>query len=211
MFYLIIEYFEDISDWLWFEYFYVVQWWGDKFIFINVCEDERERLVKFGSVIIESVMKFFFDCLKFIVFDFQVEEELKFEDIEEDIMIVVGGIFGDVVLCGRMREFIILKMEGVKVRYIGKFQYLIDGVLIVVKFIVDGKWLEEIEYEEYFMIKFDEFSEIMFYYVVLKLDGKFFLMLGFIDFQKREFGYIEVDDEISDEELIEFFEGKREF
>jgi ribosome biogenesis SPOUT family RNA methylase Rps3 len=208
--YLIIEHLEDISEWLWLEYSHVSQWWGKELIFTNVREDEREKLAKLGSVITESVTKFPFDRSKLIVLDLQAEEELKPEDIEEDTMIVVGGILGDAVPRGRTREFITSKMEGVKARHIGKPQYSIDGASIVTKLIADGKRLEEIEYEENPTIKLDEFSEITLHYAVPKLDGKLLLTPGLIDHQRRELGYTEVDDGISDEELEAFFEGRKE-
>ncbi|ASJ02119.1 hypothetical protein A3L09_01960 [Thermococcus profundus] len=208
--YLIIEHLEEVSEWLWLEYSHVVQWWGNKLIFTNVREDEREKLAKLGSVITESVTKFPFDRSKLIVLDLQAKEELKPEDIEEDTMIVVGGILGDAVPRGRTREFITSKMEGVKVRHIGKPQYSIDGASIVAKLIANGKRLDEIEYEENPTIRLDEFSEITLHYAVPKLDGKLLLTPGLIDLQKRELGYTEAEEEISDEELLEFFEGKRE-
>ncbi len=208
--YLIIEHLEDISEWLWLEYRHVAEWWKDKLIFTNVREDEREKLAKLGSIITESVTRFPFDRSKLIVLDLQAEEELRPEDIEEDTMIVVGGILGDAVPRGRTREFITSRMEGVKVRHIGKPQYSIDGASIVAKLIADGKRLEEIEYEENPTIKLDEFSEITLHYAVPKLEGKLLLTPGLIELQKRELGYTDADEEISDEELVEFFEGKGE-
>ncbi|NJE54212.1 hypothetical protein [Thermococcus sp. 21S9] len=208
--YLVIEHLEEISDWLWLEYRHVAKWWKDKLIFTNVLPEEREKLAKLGSVIGESVTKFPFDRSKIIVLDLQAEEELKPEDIEEDTIIVVGGILGDAVPRGRTREFITSKMEGVKVRHIGKPQFSIDGASIVARLIADGKRLEEIEYEENPTIRLDEFSEITLHYAVPKLDGRLLLTPGLIELQKRELGYIEADGEISDEELIKFFEGKRE-
>ncbi|NJE49780.1 hypothetical protein [Thermococcus sp. 9N3] len=208
--YLVIEHLEEISDWLWLEYKHVSEWWKDKLIFTNVLPEEREKLAKLGSVIDESVTKFPFDRSKIIVLDLQAEEELKPEDIEEDTIIVVGGILGDAIPRGRTKEFITSKMEGVKVRHIGKPQFSIDGASIVARLIADGKRLEEIEYEENPTIRLDEFSEITLHYAVPKLDGRLLLTPGLIELQKRELGYTEVDEEISDEELIEFFEGKRE-
>ncbi|WP_297547915.1 hypothetical protein, partial [Thermococcus sp.] len=201
--YLVIEHLEEISDWLWLEYKHVSEWWGDRLIFTNVLPEERERLAKLGSVIGESVTRFPFDRSKIIVLDLQAEEELRPEDIEEDTIIVVGGILGDAIPRGRTREFITSKMEGVKVRHIGKPQFSIDGASIVAKLIADGKRLEEIDYEENPTIKLDEFSEITLHYAVPKLDGKLLLTPGLIDLQKRELGYTE--EEISDEELVEFF------
>ncbi len=125
-------------------------------------------------------------------------------------MIVVGGILGDAVPRGRTREFITSRMEGVKVRHIGEPQYSIDGASIVAKLIADGKRLEEIEYEENPTIKLDEFSEITLHYAVPKLDGKLLLTPGLIELQKRELGYTDADEEINDEELEAFFEGKGE-
>ncbi|NJE43222.1 hypothetical protein E3E35_04385 [Thermococcus sp. GR7] len=208
--YLIIEHLEEISDWLWLEYSHVAEWWGDRLIFTNVREDERERLAKLGGVITESVTKFPFDRSKIIVLDLQAEEELKPEDIDGDTMIVVGGILGDAVPRGRTKEFITSRMEGVKVRHIGKPQYSIDGASIVAKLIADGKKLEEIEYEENPTIKLDEFSEITLHYAIPKLDGKLLLTPGLIDIQKRDLGYIDDAGDISDEELEAFFEGKVE-
>ncbi|WP_456423238.1 hypothetical protein [Thermococcus sp.] len=210
MVYLVIEHLEEISDWLWLEYKHVSEWWKDKLIFTNVLPEEREKLAKLGSVIGESVTRFPLDRSKVIVLDLQAEEELKPEDITEDTIIVVGGILGDAVPRGRTREFITSRMEGVKVRHIGRPQFSIDGASIVAKLIADGKRLEEIEYEENPTIKLDEFSEITLHYAVPKLDGKLLLTPGLIELQKRELGYTETDEEISDEELIEFFEGKRE-
>ena len=205
--YLVIEHLEEISDWLWLEYSHVSEWWEDKLIFTNVLPEERERLAKLGSVISESVTKFPFDRSKLIVLDLQAEEELRPEDIDEDTVIVVGGILGDAVPRGRTREFITSRMEGVKVRHIGKPQYSIDGASIVAKLIADGKRLEEVEYEENPTIKLDEFSEITLHYAVPKLEGKLLLTPGLLELQKRELGY--TDEKISDEELVEFFEGKR--
>ncbi|WP_297073977.1 hypothetical protein [Thermococcus sp.] len=206
--YLVIEHLENISDWLWLEYKHVSEWWGDRLIFTNVLPEERERLAKLGSVIGESITRFPFDRSKIIVLDLQAEEELKPEDIEEDTIIVVGGILGDAIPRGRTREFITSKMEGVKVRHIGRPQFSIDGASIVAKLIADGKRLGEIDYEENPTIKLDEFSEITLHYAVPKLEGKLLLTPGLIELQKRELGYTE--EEISDEELIEFFEGKRQ-
>jgi len=182
----------------------------DKLIFTNVLPEEREKLAKLGSVICESVTKFPLDRSKVIVLDLQAEEELRPEDITEDTILVIGGILGDAVPKGRTREFITSKMEGVKVRHIGKPQFSIDGASIVTKLIAEGMKLEEIEYMESPTIKLDEFSEITLHYAVPKLNGKLLLTPGLIELQKRELGYTETDDETSDEELIEFFEGKRE-
>jgi len=205
--YLVIEHLEEISEWLWLEYSHVAKWWKDKLIFTNVREDERERLAKLGSVISESVTKFPFDRSKIIVLDLQAKEELKPEDISEDTIIVVGGILGDAIPKGRTKEFITSKMEGVKVRHIGKPQYSIDGASIVVKLIADGKRLDEIGYEENPTIKLDEFSEITLHYAVPKLNGKLLLTPGLIELQKKELGFDE--DDIDDEEIEEFFEGDR--
>ncbi|ACS34616.1 hypothetical protein [Thermococcus gammatolerans] len=208
--YLVIEHLEEISNWVWLEYRHASEWWKNKLIFTNVLPEEREKLAKLGSVIGESVTRFPFDRSKIIVLDLQAEEELKPEDIDDDTIIVVGGILGDAVPRGRTKEFITSKMKGVKVRHIGKPQFSIDGASIVAKLIADGRRLEEIEYEENPTIKLDEFSEITLHYAVPKLDGKLLLTPGLIELQKRELGYTEADEEISDEELIEFFEGKRE-
>ncbi|NJE26262.1 hypothetical protein E3E22_06430 [Thermococcus sp. MV5] len=207
MAYLVIEHLEEISEWLWLEYSHVSKWWGNKLIFTNVREDEREKLAKLGNVVSESVVRFPFDRSKIIVLDLQAEEELKPEDIEEDTIIVVGGILGDAVPKGRTKEFITSKMDGVKVRHIGKPQYSIDGASIVAKLIADGKRLKEIEYEENPTIRLDEFSEITLHYAVPKFDGKLLLTPGLIELQKKMLGF---DEDISDEELVEFFEGKKE-
>jgi len=208
--YLIIEHLEDISEWLWLEYSHVAEWWKDKLVFTNVRGDERKRLAKLGSVVTESVTRFPFNRSKLIVLDLQAGEELKPEDVEEDTMIVVGGILGDAVPRGRTKKFITSRMKDVKVRHIGKPQYSIDGASIVAKLIADGKRLEEIEYEENPTIRLDEFSEITLHYAVPKLDGRLLLTPGLIELQRGELGYTGADDEISDEELVEFFEGRRE-
>jgi len=206
--YLVIEHLEDISEWLWLEYSHVAKWWGDNLIFTNVREDERERLAKLGNVLSESITKFPFDRSKIIVLDLQAEEELKPEDIEENTIIIVGGILGNAIPTGRTKEFITSKMEGVKVRHIGKPQYSIDGASIVAKLIADGKRLKEIEYEENPTIKLDEFSEMTLHYAVPKLDGKLLLTPGLIELQKKELGFD--DDAISDEELDRWFSGEGE-
>ena len=206
--YLVIEHLEDISEWLWLEYSHVAKWWGDNLIFTNVREDEREKLAKLGNVLSESVTKFPFDRSKIIVLDLQAEEELKPEDIEENTIIIVGGILGNAIPTGRTKEFITSKMEGVKVRHIGKPQYSIDGASIVAKLIADGKRLKEIEYEENPTIKLDEFSEMTLHYAVPKLDGKLLLTPGLIELQKKELGFD--DDAISDEELDRWFSGEGE-
>ncbi|WP_297420784.1 hypothetical protein [Thermococcus sp.] len=208
--YLIIEHLEDISEWLWLEYSHVAEWWKDKLVFTNVRGDERKRLAKLGSVVTESVTRFPFNRSKLIVLDLQAGEKLKPEDVEEDTMIVVGGILGDAVPRGRTKKFITSRMKGVKVRHIGKPQYSIDGASIVARLIADGKRLEEIEYEENPTIRLDEFSEITLHYAVPKLDGRLLLTPGLIELQRGELGYTGADDEISDEELVEFFEGRRE-
>ena len=201
MAYLVIEHLEDISEWLWLEYRHVSEWWKDKLIFTNVLPEERERLAELGSVITESVTEFPFDRPKIIVLDLQAEEELRPEERGEDTVIVVGGILGDAVPRGRTREFITSKMEGVKVRHIGRPQYSIDGAAIVAKLISEGRRLAEIEYEENPTIKLDEFSEITLHYAVPKLNGRLLLTPGLIELQKRELGY---EEDISDGEPDEF-------
>ncbi|MFA4639556.1 hypothetical protein [Pyrococcus kukulkanii] len=205
--YLVIEHLEEISEWLLLEYKHVAQWWGDRLIFTNVRPEERKILSEIGSVITESITRLPFDKSKIIILDLQAEEELKLEDIEEDTIIVVGGILGDAIPRGRTKEFITSKMPGVKVRHIGKPQFSIDGASIVAKLIADGRRLEEIEYEENPTIKLDDFSEITLHYAVPKLNGKLLLTPGLIELQKRELGY---EEDVSDEELVKYFEGKRE-
>ncbi|CAB49507.1 hypothetical protein [Pyrococcus abyssi] len=192
--YLVIEHLEEISEWLLLEYKHVAEWWGDKLIFTNVKPEEREVLAKIGSVITESITRLPFDRSKVIVLDLQAEEELKPEDIEEDTIIVVGGILGDAIPRGRTKKFITSKMEGVKVRHIGSVQYSIDGASIVAKLIAEGKRLEEIEYEDNPTIKLDEFSEITLHYAVPKLNGKLLLTPGLIELQKKELGYYDEDE-----------------
>ncbi|AEC51080.1 hypothetical protein PNA2_0161 [Pyrococcus sp. NA2] len=205
--YLVIEHLEEISEWLLLEYKHVAKWWGDKLIFTNVKPEERKILAEIGSVITESITKLPFDRSKIIILDLQAEEELKPEDIEEDTIIVVGGILGDAIPRGRTRKLITSKMKGVKVRHIGRPQFSIDGASIIAKLIAEGKRLEEIEYEENPTIKLDEFSEITLHYAVPKVDGKLLITPGLIELQKKELGYFEEEE---DEELVEFFEGKRE-
>ncbi|RLF91924.1 hypothetical protein DRN82_01300 [Thermococci archaeon] len=205
--YLVIEHLEEISEWLLLEYKHVAQWWGDNLIFTNVRPEERKILSEIGSVITESITRLPFDKSKVILLDLQAKEELKPEDIEEDTIIVVGGILGDAIPRGRTKEFITSKMPGVRVRHIGRPQFSIDGASIVAKLIADGKRLEEIEYEENPTIKLDDFSEITLHYAIPKLNGKLLLTPGLIELQRRELGY---DEDVSDEELIEYFEGKRE-
>ncbi|USS41223.1 hypothetical protein NF865_03215 [Thermococcus aggregans] len=206
--YLVIEHLEELREWVLLEYKHASEWWGDKLIFTNVGEDEREELAKLGGVIPQSVTEFPFDRSKMIILDPFAEEELKPEDIEEDTIIVVGGILGDIEFTGKTKKFITDKIEGAKARHIGSVQFSIDGSAIVAKLIAEGKRLSEIEYEEHPTIKLDEFSEITLHYAVPKLNGKLLLTPGLIELQKRELGYGE--DDVSDEELIEFFEGKRE-
>ena len=206
--YLIIEHLEEISEWLWLEYKHVSEWWEDKLIFTNVREDERKKLAELGSVLSESVTRFPFDSSRLIILDPFAKEELKPEDVDEDSIIVVGGILGDFEFTGKTKELITSRVRGAKVRHIGKSQFSIDGSAIVAKLIAEGKRLEEIEYEENPTIKLDEFSEIILHYAVPKLDGKLLLTPGLIELQKRELGYF--DEGISDEELEEFFEGKGE-
>ncbi|MDV3102958.1 hypothetical protein [Thermococcus waiotapuensis] len=207
--YLVIEHLEEIGEWVLLEYSHAAEWWGDRLIFTNVREEERERLAKLGSVLAESVTRFPFDRSKLIILDPFAEEELKPEEVGEDSIIVIGGILGDFEFTGKTKKFITERIEGAKARHIGSVQFSIDGSAIVAKLIAEGKRLEEIEYELNPTIKLDEFSEITLHYAVPKLNGKLLLTPGLVELQRRELGYTE-GEEISDEELIEFFEGKRE-
>jgi len=206
--YLIIEHLEKLGEWVLLEYKHASEWWGDKLIFTNVEKDEREELAKLGGIIPQSVTEFPFDRSKMIILDPFAEEKLGPEDIEEDTIIVIGGILGDFEFTGKTKKFITDKIEGARARNIGKVQFSIDGSAIVAKLIAEGKRLEEIDYEENPTIKLDEFSEITLHYAVPKLNGKLLLTPGLIELQKKELGYEE--DDASDEELIEFFEGKKE-
>ena len=208
--YLLIEHLEELRDWVLLEYRHASEWWGERLIFTNVEPHEREELAKLGSVLSQSVTEFPFDRSKLIILDPFAEEELKPEDIEEDSIIVVGGILGDFEFTGKTKKFITEKIEGAKARHIGSVQFSIDGSAIVAKLIAEGKGLDEIEYELNPTIRLDEFSEITLHYAVPKLDGRLLLTPGLIELQKRELGYTEADEEISDEELEAFFEGRGE-
>ncbi|ASJ10556.1 hypothetical protein A3L12_04210 [Thermococcus sp. P6] len=204
--YLVIEHLEELSEWVLLEYEHAARWWGNGLIFTNVRPHERERLAKIGSVITESVTKFPFDRSKLIVLDPFGEEELKPEDIEDDSIIVVGGILGDLEFTGRTKKFITDRLKTSKVRHIGSVQFSIDGSAIVARLIAEGMRLEELEYEENPTIKLDEFSEITLHYAVPKLDGKLLLTPGLIDLQRKELGFEEED--VSDEDLDDFFGGR---
>ncbi|WP_048058183.1 hypothetical protein [Pyrococcus yayanosii] len=206
--YLVIEHLEEISEWLWLEYKHVSEWWGEKLIFTNVPAKDRERLAKLGSVLSQSITEFPIDRSKLIILDPFAEEELKPEDIEDDTIIVVGGILGDFEFTGKTKKFITDKIEGANARHIGSVQFSIDGSAIVAKLIAEGKRLDEIEYELNPTIKLDEFSEITLHYAVPKLNGKLLLTPDLIELQKRELGYCKDHEE--DEELEAFFEGRKE-
>lgn len=205
--YLIIEHLEELKEWVLLEYSHASEWWKERLIFTNVEEHEREELAKLGGVIPQSVTEFPFDRSKLIVLDPFAEEELKPEDIEEDTLIVVGGILGDIEFTGKTKKFITEKIEGAKARHIGSVQFSIDGSAIVAKLIAEGKRLDEIEYVEHPTIRLDEFSEITLHYAVPKVDGKPLFTPGLIELQKRELGF---EDDVSDEELDAFFSGEGE-
>ncbi len=189
MSYLLIEHLEDMSEWLWLEYRHAAEWWGNRLVFTNVPPDDGKRLANIGSVLRPSVVDFPFDRSEVIVLDPQADDELRPDEIGERTVIVVGGILGDAIPRGRTRKFITSKMEGVRVRNIGKVQYSIDGASIVAKMITGGMKVKDIEYEENPTLRLDDFSELTLHYAVPKLDGKLLLTPGLIEFQRRKLGY----------------------
>ncbi len=140
---LVIEHLERLSKWVWLEYRHIARYWKGNLLFTNVkSKAERKRLRVLGRVTEKSVAEL--NLSNAVVLDPQAEKELTPEEARSFEYFIIGGICGDYPPRGRTKELITSRLR-FPARNLGKVQLTTDSAAIVLKKILEGKRLEEIE------------------------------------------------------------------
>lgn len=138
-----------LSPWLRAEYEYVVKVLKGSVVFTNV-KDPRMRveLSKLAPTFVEDVVEYVArrNLREVIVLDPKGEKELTPEDLRNCDAVVIGGIMGDHPPKGRTWELITKRLPNAIPRNLGKEQLTIAGAAYVLKQIMMGRALRDLEF-----------------------------------------------------------------
>lgn len=149
---IVIEHLEEeVSEWLLAEYRSAMEIAGNRLLFTNmpqhICKILGLTLEKcFQNSILELKGVLYSSYERLIILDPKAETLLSPHDIEKADVIIVGGILGDHPPRGRTHLLLSSKApKEVGLRSLGDHQFSIDGAVYLVKKVIEGKSLEEVE------------------------------------------------------------------
>ena len=138
-----------LSPWLRAEYGYVVKVLKGSVVFTNVNDPHmRAELSKLAPTFAEDVVEYVArrNLRKVIVLDPKGEKELTPEDLRDCDAVVIGGIMGDYPPKGRTWELITKRLPNAIPRNLGREQLTIAGATYVLKQIMMGRTLRDLEF-----------------------------------------------------------------
>ena len=138
-----------LSPWLRAEYEYVAKVLKDSVIFTNVKNPRmRAELSKLAPAFVEDIVEYAArrELGKIIVLDPKGEKELMPDDLRDCDAVVIGGIMGDYPPKGRTWELITKRLPNATPRNLGKEQLTIAGAAYVLKQIMAGRTLRDLEF-----------------------------------------------------------------
>jgi len=148
---LIVDNWEELlSPWLLSEYSFVADLFRDNVVFTNVKNEEMLQVLNtLAKATPKNVREFLevrgIPVSRVIVLDPVADEELRPEDLGEAEAVVVGGIMGDYPPKKRTSKLITSKLPGAKARNLGREQLTIAGAAYVLKKILEGLTLREVD------------------------------------------------------------------
>ncbi len=141
------------SPWLLKEYEYVASLFRDKLLITNTNAGMRSALEGlsrgYGFRLYEEPLQTVLSRLGIddvVVLDPRAKEELKPEDLRGNRAVVIGGIMGDHPPRGRTWELITSRLKKPIPRSLGEGQLTIAGTAYVLKELISGRRLEELEF-----------------------------------------------------------------
>lgn len=139
-----------LSPWLLSEYRYVAKLYPKNLVFTNVTNKTLlKELSKLGKALTQSFTELIsnsgIDSKEVIVLDPSAKEELRPEDLRSAKAVVIGGIMGETPMKGRTKKYITDRLPGSIPKNLGEGQLTIAGAAYVLKKIMGGVKLEEIE------------------------------------------------------------------
>jgi len=148
---VIIENLEECpSPWLMSEYRYVADLFNNEVIFTNVKGKMRKALEGLGKVheIGFDILADGLSLRKVIILDPSAGEELTHQDLRDADAVVIGGIMGDYPPKERTKTMITSRFPRGIPRNLGKKQLTIAGAAYVLKKVMEGRKLNELEIRE---------------------------------------------------------------
>lgn len=151
----IIEHLEKrLYKWCLLEYEHISRIVGkDNLVFTNLTKKQAEKLDKYGKCFTKSIKELYKEInelgaapSRFCILDPEAEKTLLPEDSHNFDCLIFGGILGDNPPRKRTKEELML--EGVERRNIGKEQFPTDNAVYVCKQIINGKLLQELEFQD---------------------------------------------------------------
>jgi ribosome biogenesis SPOUT family RNA methylase Rps3 len=183
----VIEHLEKrLYKWCFLEYKHVSSIVGKgNLIFTNLNKSQAEKLKGFGTCYTKSVSAINFE--KMCVLDPEADKALKSKDAKKFEHLVFGGILGDNPPRKRTKEELVL--EGVERRSIGKEQFPTDNAVFVCKQIVEGKRIEEMEFQDEVELKVKEGESIILPFRYVLVNGKFLISEELLKYIKTRKGF----------------------
>jgi ribosome biogenesis SPOUT family RNA methylase Rps3 len=183
----IIEHMEPkVWKWCLLEYSHMSSVVGKESLWFTNVKSGAEKLKKLGKVFSESVTTMKLGSP--VILDADAGKTLHPEDAKQFTHIIFGGILGDYPPRGRTQD-IIVKMQGVPTRNMGKEQMSTDTAVLVAHTILNGKHLEDIKFTHHVDIDIKKGESITLPYKYVIRDGKPVLAPGLVEMLRRQKGF----------------------
>jgi len=183
----IIEHMEPkVWTWCLLEYSHMSSVVGKENLWFTNVKNGAEKLKKLGKVFSESVTSM--ELGSPVILDAEANEKLKPADAKKFTHIIFGGILGDYPARGRTQD-IIIKMQGVATRNMGKEQMSTDTAVLVAHTILSGKHLEDIQFTHHVDIDIKKGESVTLPYKYVIRDGKPILAPGLVEMLRRQKGF----------------------
>lgn len=155
---IVIEHLMDrLWRWLYIEYIHSIKLVPD--VLITNLPKKYHKLFPIKNVSEHSVSEIYPED-KLIILDPQARYMLTPNLIKRDNIIVIGGILGVHPPLGRTMKYLTLRLKSARAYNIGRRQLSIDGCIYVVKKLIEGYYISEIEFIDNYKIITEYGSEI---------------------------------------------------
>jgi ribosome biogenesis SPOUT family RNA methylase Rps3 len=183
----IIEHMEPkVWKWCLLEYSHMSSVVGKENLWFTNVKSGAEQLRKLGRVFSESVT--LMELESPVILDAEANAQLKPADAKKFTHIIFGGILGDYPPRGRTKD-IIIKMQGVATRNMGKEQMSTDTAVLVAHTILSGKHLEDIKFTHHVDVDIRKGESVTLPYKYVLKDGKPVLAPGLVEMLRRQKGF----------------------
>ncbi len=184
----IIEHLEkNLWKWCLYEYKSISKIVGKNRLWFTNVKRKCQMLEKYGRVFKKSVKEM--NLKNACVLDPEADNSLKIKESQEFRYFIFGGILGDNPPKKRTREELSRFIPYATMRNIGKEQMATDNAVFVVREILKGKKLKNLNFKDSVEIKINKIESIILPYRYVLVNKKPFISKEIINYLKRKRGF----------------------